>query len=105
MQRSPAAKLKLPPGRFFLRKCIALLADCLVHRYDFIISHIPIEGSPWSRNAPIRILSFDLECTIRGEAFPDSSKDPVIQITNMVTQYGQLIPSGSVEQYVDNMFR
>ena len=38
--------------------------------------------------APLRILSFDIETAVRGEAFPDSNCDQVFQISNMVTTPG-----------------
>ncbi|XP_050523384.1 DNA polymerase delta catalytic subunit isoform X1 [Daktulosphaira vitifoliae] len=47
-----------------------------------MITHIP-EGE-WSKVAPFRILSFDIECAGRKGIFPEPDKDPVIQIANMV---------------------
>ncbi len=55
-------------------------------RYDAFISHVP-EGD-WSKIAPLRILSFDIECAGRKGIFPEASVDPVIQIANMVTKQG-----------------
>lgn len=51
-----------------------------------LISHAP-EGE-WSDIAPLRILSFDIECAGRKGVFPEASTDPVIQIANMVTRQG-----------------
>ena len=59
-------------------------------RYDNIISHAP-EGI-WSKIAPLRILSFDIECAGRKGIFPEASMDPVIQIANMVTRQGLFLP-------------
>lgn len=59
-------------------------------RYDQIISHAP-EGE-WSDIAPLRILSFDIECAGRKGVFPDAKIDPVIQIANMVTIQGEQKP-------------
>jgi DNA polymerase delta subunit 1 len=56
--------------------------------YDKVISHAP-EGE-WSSIAPLRILSFDIECAGRKGIFPEASIDPVIQIANMVTIQGSL---------------
>jgi len=39
--------------------------------------------------APLRILSFDIECAGRKGIFPEADKDPVIQIANMVTRQGK----------------
>ena len=55
-------------------------------RYDNIVSHAPEEN--WSKIAPLRILSFDIECAGRKGIFPEASTDPVIQIANMVTRQG-----------------
>ena len=48
--------------------------------------------------APIRTLSFDIECAGRKGVFPDPSVDPVIQIANMVTRQGESSP------FVKNIF-
>ncbi|KIM82947.1 hypothetical protein PILCRDRAFT_819751 [Piloderma croceum F 1598] len=59
-------------------------------RYDAFISHAP-EGA-WSHVAPLRILSFDIECAGRKGIFPEAQMDPVIQIANMVTRQGESKP-------------
>lgn len=61
-----------------------------------MISHAP-EGE-WSKIAPLRILSFDIECAGRKGVFPDAKIDPVIQIANMVTIQGESKP------FVRNIF-
>ena len=50
--------------------------------YEDIISH-PAEDE-WQKIAPVRILSFDIECAGRKGVFPEPEHDPVIQIANMV---------------------
>ncbi|KAJ6624961.1 DNA polymerase family B-domain-containing protein [Mycena sp. CBHHK59/15] len=42
--------------------------------------------------APLRILSFDIECAGRKGIFPEAEMDPVIQIANMVTRQGEQKP-------------
>lgn len=42
--------------------------------------------------APIRVLSFDIECQGRKGHFPEAEKDPVIQIANAVSVYGEKTP-------------
>jgi DNA polymerase delta subunit 1 len=59
-------------------------------RYDQLIAH-PVE-SQWSKIAPLRILSFDIECAGRKGVFPEAKFDPVIQIANMVTRQGENQP-------------
>ncbi|XP_031129321.1 DNA polymerase delta catalytic subunit [Ipomoea triloba] len=58
--------------------------DCL---YSDLISHKP-EGE-FSKMAPFRILSFDIECAGRKGHFPEPTHDPVIQVANLVTLQGQ----------------
>ena len=58
--------------------------------WDKLISHVP-EGE-WSKVAPLRILSFDIECAGRKGIFPEPEKDPVIQIANMVIRQGEREP-------------
>lgn len=58
--------------------------------WNKFVSHAP-EGE-WSRIAPFRILSFDIECAGRKGIFPEPEKDPVIQIANMVLKQGERDP-------------
>ena len=52
----------------------------------------------WSKVAPLRILSFDIECQGRKGYFPEAEHDPVIQIANSLSVYGD--KSGPVVQNV-----
>jgi DNA polymerase delta subunit 1 len=54
--------------------------------YDSLKSHAP-DGA-WQRIAPLRILSFDIECMGRKGCFPDADVDPVIQIASVCTVQG-----------------
>lgn len=58
--------------------------------YRDLIAHKP-EGE-WAKMAPLRILSFDIECAGRKGIFPEANQDPVIQIANIVTRYGEKKP-------------
>ncbi|KAL8555058.1 hypothetical protein ACS0TY_003019 [Phlomoides rotata] len=58
--------------------------DCL---FTDLISHAP-EGE-FSKMAPFRILSFDIECAGRKDHFPEPTHDPVIQVANLVTLQGE----------------
>ncbi|KAL8577740.1 DNA polymerase delta catalytic subunit [Nucella lapillus] len=64
--------------------------------WEELVSHPP-EGE-WSKVAPFRILSFDIECAGRKGVFPEADKDPVIQIANMVMRQGDSDP------FVRNVF-
>ncbi|KAL3844768.1 hypothetical protein ACJIZ3_002171 [Penstemon smallii] len=57
--------------------------DCL---FSDLISHAS-EGE-FSKMAPFRILSFDIECAGRKGHFPEPTHDPVIQVANLVTLQG-----------------
>mmetsp|Transcript_50355 Transcript_50355/g.98521 ORF Transcript_50355/g.98521 Transcript_50355/m.98521 type:complete len:1167 (+) Transcript_50355:137-3637(+) len=43
----------------------------------------------WSTVAPLRILSFDIECAGRRGHFPEAQRDPVIQIANVLSTFGR----------------
>ncbi|GAA5907898.1 DNA-directed DNA polymerase delta POL3 [Sporobolomyces salmoneus] len=69
------------------------LSNC---QYEIECDHTAItshaaEGD-WSKIAPLRILSFDIECAGRKGIFPEPEIDPVIQIANMVTRQGESKP-------------
>ncbi|EGO22139.1 hypothetical protein SERLADRAFT_451027 [Serpula lacrymans var. lacrymans S7.9] len=82
----PAGKYKIMPDKEKHSQCQVELRV----RYDHFISHAP-EGK-WSKVAPLRILSFDIECAGRKGIFPEPQMDPVIQIANMVTRQGDSQP-------------
>ncbi|KAK3499558.1 DNA polymerase family B-domain-containing protein [Neurospora hispaniola] len=64
--------------------------------YRDLIAHKPV--GEWSKMAPLRILSFDIECAGRKGIFPEPQHDSVIQIANIVTKYGEKKP------FVRNVF-
>ena len=64
--------------------------------WENIESHTA-EGE-WQKIAPVRILSFDIECAARKGIFPEPEKDPVIQIANMVVRQGEKEP------FIKNVF-
>ncbi|XP_011645822.1 DNA polymerase delta catalytic subunit isoform X2 [Pogonomyrmex barbatus] len=89
--------IELPPGSWKLRgqygHILELTTRCQLEvdvAWDAFISHAP-EGE-WSKIAPFRILSFDIECAGREGIFPEAKHDPVIQIANMVIRQGEPEP-------------
>ncbi|KAJ8296854.1 DNA polymerase delta catalytic subunit [Rhodotorula toruloides] len=83
--------LELKPGTYERAK--NPVSNCQYEiecQHDQLISH-PAEGE-WSGIAPLRILSFDIECAGRKGIFPEPEIDPVIQIANMVTRQGESKP-------------
>ena len=51
--------------------------------WNMVESHAP--DGEWLKIAPLRTLSFDIECAGRKGHFPEAEKDPVIQIANWVS--------------------
>ncbi|KAL0580603.1 DNA-directed DNA polymerase delta [Marasmius crinis-equi] len=91
--------IEVPAGKYKLVPPDKKKSHCQIEidlKWDDFISHEP-EGE-WSKIAPLRILSFDIECAGRKGVFPEASKDPVIQIANMVTRQGEKQP------FVRNVF-
>lgn len=94
--------IELPAGKWNLRSKSSQLqpeSRCQIEvdvAWNMFIAHQP-EGE-WSKVAPIRILSFDIECAGRKGVFPEPSHDPVIQIASMV------IRQGEKEPYLRNVF-
>ncbi|CDK26494.1 unnamed protein product [Kuraishia capsulata CBS 1993] len=64
--------------------------------YKDLLSHEP-EGE-FLQMAPLRVLSFDIECAGRKGIFPEPEYDPVIQIANVVSVTGEDTP------FVRNVF-
>ena len=69
--------------------------EAYIHYRD-LVAH-PNDGE-WAKMAPLRILSFDIECAGRKGVFPEANQDPVIQIASVVTRYGEPKP------FVRNVF-
>ncbi|KAI9873908.1 MAG: DNA-directed DNA polymerase delta [Pleopsidium flavum] len=69
--------------------------EAYVHYRDLTAHH---NDGEWAKMAPLRILSFDIECAGRKGVFPEANQDPVIQIANVVTRYGEPKP------FVRNVF-
>ena len=100
--------VECPPGKYRLRRpaptspsasSLSPLSRCQIEldiSWEDLVSHAP--EKEWQRIAPVRILSFDIECAGRKGVFPEADKDPVIQIANMV------ICQGDKDPFVRNIF-
>ncbi|EGG04342.1 uncharacterized protein MELLADRAFT_53062 [Melampsora larici-populina 98AG31] len=85
--------IEIPAGTYQLRSPGKQASKCQIEldtSSDTIISHAP-EGE-WSKMAPFRVLSYDIECAGRKGIFPEAKIDPVIQIANLVTCHGSSTP-------------
>uniref|UniRef100_A0A667Y482 DNA polymerase n=1 Tax=Myripristis murdjan TaxID=586833 RepID=A0A667Y482_9TELE len=84
--------IELPKGKYRVReeRSVSLCQYEVDVGWTDLISH-PAEGE-WQRIAPLRVLSFDIECAGRKGIFPEADKDPVIQIASMVQRQGETEP-------------
>ncbi|KAH9940939.1 DNA polymerase family B-domain-containing protein [Epithele typhae] len=85
--------IEVPAGQYELLNGKDKKSQCQIElsvKWDKFISHSP--DDQWSKTAPLRILSFDIECAGRKGIFPEANVDPVIQIANMVTRQGETKP-------------
>ncbi|KAG0169094.1 DNA-directed DNA polymerase delta [Apophysomyces sp. BC1015] len=83
--------IELPPGTYaFATNPISTAQIEVRTKFDSFISHAP-EGE-WSKMAPLRVLSFDIECAGRKGVFPEPEHDPVIQIASVVKVQGESKP-------------
>ncbi|XP_035674123.1 DNA polymerase delta catalytic subunit-like [Branchiostoma floridae] len=83
--------IELPAGKYRLKDQLKSLAQIEVDvSWEEFVSH-PAEGE-WLKIAPLRVLSFDIECAGRKGIFPEPEKDSVIQIANMVVRQGEREP-------------
>lgn len=81
--------VELPPETYKLREKKDFQSTCQIEcdiNYTDFIAHPP-EGE-WAGIAPLRTLSFDIECTNRKGIFPEPEHDAVIQIANVVVKQG-----------------
>jgi len=89
---APPTKYHMVPARDRQSNC---QIEAHVHYLDLIAHQ---NDGEWAKIAPLRILSFDIECAGRKGIFPEANQDPVIQIANVVTRYGESKP------FVRNVF-
>ncbi|KAJ3019409.1 DNA-directed DNA polymerase delta [Thoreauomyces humboldtii] len=88
-----ASWVELVPAKYQVRNSSSKVSSSQIEvdvHFNDLTAHQP-EGD-WEKVAPLRILSFDIECAGRKGVFPEPSVDPVIQIANMVTIQGESRP-------------
>ncbi|KAJ2565904.1 DNA-directed DNA polymerase delta [Coemansia sp. RSA 1822] len=86
-----ASWVELPAGKYSMRPGNSTFCQYEVNvDYKDLIAHEPVRE--WSKMAPLRILSLDIECAGRAGIFPEANIDPIIQIANVVTIQGQQQP-------------
>ncbi|ERF72347.1 DNA polymerase delta catalytic subunit [Endocarpon pusillum Z07020] len=85
--------VEVPPQKYTVMPQRDRLSNCQIEafvHYRDLIAHS--NDGEWAKMAPLRILSFDIECAGRKGVFPEANQDPVIQIANVVTRYGESKP-------------
>ena len=91
--------VEVPPSKYHIIPHRDRHSNCQIEayvNYRDLIAHS--NDGEWAKMAPLRILSFDIECAGRKGIFPEANQDPVIQIANVVTRYGEAKP------FVRNVF-
>ncbi|ODQ77252.1 hypothetical protein BABINDRAFT_41988 [Babjeviella inositovora NRRL Y-12698] len=89
----------MPKGEYEVIPEAAKVSHCQIEadiHFSKLVSHQP--DGEWLKTAPLRILSFDIECAGRKGIFPEPQYDPVIQIANVVSV------SGSSKPFIRNVF-
>lgn len=83
--------ITLPSGTYTPRTARGAVSTCQYEvdtSWSTVLSHAT-EGEH-QKIAPLRILSFDIECLGREGHFPDPACDPVIQIASVVSVHGRI---------------
>lgn len=91
--------ITLPAGKYHMVPSQHRVSTCQLEvniNYKDLVSHAA-EGE-WSINAPLRIMSFDIECAGRPGIFPEPEHDAVIQIANVVSI------AGAPKPFIRNVF-
>nr|CCA27509.1 predicted protein putative [Albugo laibachii Nc14] len=81
--------LQAPKGMYSIRSANDKQSSCQLEldiACTDLKSHSPT--GQWSKLAPFRVLSFDIECMGRKGHFPEAEHDPIIQIANIVQEQG-----------------
>ena len=81
--------VELPAATYSIRDSAAKASRCSFEVDVVCDNVVPHECvGAWGAIAPLRVLSFDIECMGRKGHFPDALFDPVIQIASTVTLQG-----------------
>lgn len=82
--------IELPAAKYSVREAAQKASRCTMEVDVFFneMVHHACDTPRWSSIAPVRILSFDIECQGRKGHFPEPEIDPVIQIASTVTLQG-----------------
>jgi len=85
--------VEVPAGKYHVMQQYDRQSNCQIEAYCHYKDMVALgHDGEWAKMAPLRILSFDIECAGRKGVFPEPNVDPVIQIANVVTRYGESKP-------------
>jgi DNA polymerase delta subunit 1 len=85
--------VEVPPSKYHLIPQYEQQSNCQIEAHCHYRDLVSLgHDGEWAKMAPLRILSFDIECAGRKGIFPEPNVDPVIQIANVVTRYGESKP-------------
>lgn len=95
-----AGWVELPPGTYTRAPREGTGVDVVCDAgADDVVAHAP--AGEWLKMAPLRTLSFDIECAAQAGTFPDPTLDPVIQIATIVTAHGRPEPVARIIMTLD----
>ena len=79
--------VKIEHGKYKMSDCP--ISNCQIEAWCSVEDVIPLSThGEYSKLAPLRILSIDIECSSEGGHFPVPEKDHVIQISNICIEFG-----------------
>ncbi|KAK5085171.1 DNA-directed DNA polymerase delta [Lithohypha guttulata] len=82
--------VEVPAGKYDLVPQYDRQSNCQIEAHCHYRDLVALgHDGEWAKMAPLRILSFDIECAGRKGVFPEPNTDPVIQIANVVNIYGE----------------
>ncbi|KAJ2065634.1 DNA polymerase delta catalytic subunit [Coemansia sp. S146] len=92
-----AGWVELPAGKYSVRTKHSTFCQYEADiEYKDLVAHEPVDD--WSKVAPLRILCVEIKCAREATELPKAKTDPVIQIANIITQYGHL------QSFIRNVF-
>ena len=80
-----------PEDENAIKKTSHCQIECSLHYKDIITMKTTVDED-WDKIAPLRILSYDIECSNTGGHFPTPQQDAVIMIANYISIQGESSP-------------
>ncbi|KPI38518.1 DNA polymerase delta catalytic subunit [Cyphellophora attinorum] len=91
--------VEVKPGNYHTIPSYERQSNCQIEAYCNYHDLVALgHDGEWAKMAPLRVLSFDIECAGRKGVFPEANQDPIIQIANYVTR------TGDSQAFIRNVF-